>query len=195
MPRPQTLLDAVPIIVQRVIKPFKNRVNGMIAKAVLKAVTETSKMRKVQFEVFADEGEEGEHFEPYGWTSRPLDGAEAIVVSLGGSRDKRVVITVSDRRHRPKDLEPGEMCIHDDQGARVHLKRDRIVVIPPPGGTVELGSGTLKDSARKTDAVQAVIPAGSVVIDVVAHAAVKNLTDIVLDGQITEGSTVVKASD
>lgn len=200
MPAPGSVLDAVPGVVARVSKRLKARVSGMIARAVLTAVSESSKMRSVQFEVYKDEGEEAEHWEAYGWTSRAKDGAEVLVLSIGASRDHRAAVVVADRRYRPTDLEEGEVCVHDDQGAEVRLMRAKVRVRPKDGGDVEIGRNTLKDSARKTDAVQAVIPAGTVVISVSGGSGAPavgtlNPEDIILDGQITEGSGTVKVSD
>jgi|GEM_PF-3503201 len=74
-----------------------------------------------------------EHWHPYGFTSVPLvptdqeqNQAEALVTYLGGSPDHPVVISVADRRHRPKNMKPGESAHHDDQKQHVHLTRDGI---------------------------------------------------------------------
>ena len=74
-----------------------------------------------------------EHWHPYGFTSVPLvptdqeqNQAEALVTYLGGSPDHPVVISVADRRHRPKNLKPGESSHHDDQKQHVHLTREGV---------------------------------------------------------------------
>lgn len=74
-----------------------------------------------------------EHWHPYGFTSVPLpptdqqqNQAEVLLTYLGGSPDHPVVISVADRRHRPKNLKPGESSHHDDQGQHTHLTRDGI---------------------------------------------------------------------
>ena len=70
-----------------------------------------------------------EHWTPFGFTYVPLppkDGkeAEALIVYLGGSPDHPIVIGTADRRHRPKNLQPGESALHDDQGQIAKLGRD-----------------------------------------------------------------------
>ena len=74
-----------------------------------------------------------EHWHPYGFTSVPLpptdqeqNQAEALITYLGGSPDHPVVIGIADRRHRPKNMKPGESAHHDDQKQHVHLTRDGI---------------------------------------------------------------------
>ncbi len=99
---------------------------------------EARRMRTIQVTVFeGDVRDDVEHFEPYGITSRVQDapadgrGAEAIVIDLGGNSDHPVAIVVADRRYRVTGLAKGEVCIHDDQGQRITLKRDRILVEAP----------------------------------------------------------------
>jgi hypothetical protein len=61
---------------------------------------------------------------------------------------------------------------------------------------IKLGKNATLDAARKTDAVQVVIPAGTVVVSVSGGGGspavgTMNPTDITLEGQITEGSNLV----
>jgi phage baseplate assembly protein V len=110
------------------------------------------KMQILQVVIHAGDVRDGvEHFEPYGFTSCPQDaptdgrGAEAIVLDIGGCSDHPVAIVVGDRRFRIAGLEKGEVCIHDDQGQRIFLKRDGIVVegkqVTVNSDTVKLGNG------------------------------------------------------
>lgn len=72
----------------------------------------------------------------YGFTSvpRPPDdeqhekAAEAIVLYLDGEMSHPIVLAVGDRRYRLKNLQEGELAIHDDQGQQVYFARDRVVV-------------------------------------------------------------------
>lgn len=62
-----------------------------------------------------------EHWQGYGSTYVPLppdkDGeAEVLLAYLGGSPDHPVAIGVADRRHRPKNLKPGDVAHHDHRG-------------------------------------------------------------------------------
>ena len=69
-----------------------------------------------------------EHFEPYGFTSEPLQDAEALAVSLGGDRDHTIALVATDRRYRPVNLKDGEVVVFDDLGRKVFLSRDGIKV-------------------------------------------------------------------
>jgi len=66
-----------------------------------------------------------EYFQHYGFTSRPLAGAEAIVIREG---NHLVMIASDDRRYRIS-LEAGEVAIYTDEGDKVHLKRGRKIEI------------------------------------------------------------------
>lgn len=70
----------------------------------------------------------GRAFEPYGFTSEPHVGAEAIGLALGGDRDQTLAVVVTDRRYRPTDLKDGEVCVFDDLGRKIYLSRDGIRV-------------------------------------------------------------------
>ncbi|EGH25839.1 Phage baseplate assembly protein V, partial [Pseudomonas amygdali pv. mori str. 301020] len=70
-----------------------------------------------------------EHFEPYGFTSNPLAGAEGIAAFIGGDRSHGLLLVVADRRYRLKGLESGEVAIYTDEGDKIHLKRGKVIDI------------------------------------------------------------------
>lgn len=79
----------------------------------------------------------------------------------------------------------------DDDNAQIHVT---------PSGSVLIGADATKESARKGDAIEAIIPAGTVIVSVSGGSGAPavgtlNPADIVLDGEITEGSDMVRVSD
>jgi phage gp45-like len=68
-----------------------------------------------------------EAMEHYGFTSWPLDGAEAVIISEG---NHFIMIASDDRRYRI-GLEKGEVSLYDDLGQKVHLARTGIVASSP----------------------------------------------------------------
>jgi phage baseplate assembly protein V len=66
-----------------------------------------------------------ELFQHYGFTSRPLAGSEVIFIRQG---NHFIAIASDDRRYRIT-LEAGELALYDDQGQKVHLKRDGIIEV------------------------------------------------------------------
>ena len=99
----------------------------MIGRCVISAVDDAGGLQRLQLKALADEVLDlRERFQEYGFTSWPLQGAEAIMVSLGGNRTNTVVIAVEDRRYRFKVGEEGEVALYDDQGQVVHIKRNGV---------------------------------------------------------------------
>jgi phage gp45-like len=71
-----------------------------------------------------------------------LDGAEAVVLFVGGRREHGLVVAVDDRRYRLKGLEKGEVALYNKAGGKVVLKAD---------GSIEVGGGTLQPAALGQD--------------------------------------------
>ncbi len=130
------------------IQALKARIHGLVERGSVVLSTASSKLQSLQLKIAGEPTDDDlEHFEPYGFTSRPKDpvavgadagAAEAIALALGGNRDHQIVICVADRRYRMVGLEKGEVAIFDDQGAAVVLKRARIQIISNVGDTVEV---------------------------------------------------------
>lgn len=141
------------------LSTVKRLITMALARAVVAGMKEDSGLRRLNLKILADEVKDGvEHFEPYGYSSRPLTGAEALVVALGGNRDHVIGAVVTDRRHRPKNLEPGEVVIFDDQGQEVRITRGHIEVKAPKvvvlSDDVHLGAEGGPKVARIGDRVQ-----------------------------------------
>lgn len=60
-----------------------------------------------------------EYCQHYGFTSRPLEGAEAIIINEG---NHFVMIASDDRRYRIA-LEEGEVALYTDEGDHIRFKR------------------------------------------------------------------------
>ena len=160
----------------------------VIRRAVVTAVQAARKLQVVQSTgVSGAAPVEGEHFEPLGVTSRPLAGAEAILAFVLGP-DHPIVLAVSDRRHRPTDLQAGETAIYNCHGDRVYLR----------DGAILLGSASATKAVNRTgDPVtitRAANPGLFAILD--AAATVATLPPVnSISGTTGAGSSVVKAVD
>lgn len=102
----------------------------MVSRAVVKLVGDNTQLQQLQISLLEDEARSiVERFQQYGFTSVPFPEAEAVALSVGGSRSHMVVIAVDDRRYRKRDMEPGETAIYTDEGDYVLIKRGRIVEV------------------------------------------------------------------
>lgn len=119
--------------IRRMLAPLERRLMLVASRAVLTLVKEGEGLQGVQAKVLDEEvfDEDTEHMQPGGLTHKPLTGAEGIFLSIGGVRDDGVIICISDRRHRPKDLEDGETCLYNegDNQARVWCKKDGSIAL------------------------------------------------------------------
>jgi len=119
---------------QRALRPLAQRLQLMISRAVVLLVNDGTSLQGLQVSLLADEvRDDVEHFQPYGFTSVPHPGAEAIAASVAGSRDHVVVVVVDDRRYRLRGLAQGEVAIYTDEGDQVVIRR---------GGTIEVTAAT-----------------------------------------------------
>lgn len=161
--------------------PLLSRVQMMVSRAVVRIVNDALKLQGLQVELLDSEAqEEVERFQNYGMSARPKDGAEAIILCVGGLRSHAVVIAVDDRRYRLRNLEEGEVALYDDQGRVVHLRRDGIFISAPDKVIVEAPEVTVISDAVSLGAT--------------GGPAVARVGDPVADGVITAGSAKVTAA-
>ncbi|MFL6873873.1 phage baseplate assembly protein V [Pseudomonas marginalis] len=114
---------------------------SMLARGTVVLANAGKKMQSLQIRLTAGELKDGvEHFEPYGFTSNPLPGAEVLTAFLGGDRSHAVVVVASDRRYRISEVAPGEVVIFTDEGDKIHFKRGQVIDIETQ--TLNIKAGT-----------------------------------------------------
>lgn len=128
-----------------------NRLKQMIARGVVAMVDSARKLQTLQLRLTADEVKDGvEHFEPYGYTSCPLPGAEHLTVFPGGDRSHGITLVVADRRYRLPNLKGGEVALYTDEGDFIHLKRGRIIDIETETLNIKAAQGVHFDTPTIT---------------------------------------------
>lgn len=138
--------------IRKLIEPVSRRISLLVSRGVIRLTKDsTAGNQRLQADLLAGETRDDlERVQEYGFTSRPLSGAEAVVIFPGGSREFGLVIAVDDRRYRIKTLEEGEVALYTDEGDKVHLKRGGLIEIQAASKVVvssplvELGAGTLE---------------------------------------------------
>ena len=109
----------------KLMGPMARRMGNMLARGAVSAVNAANKMQTLQLRLLAGETKDGvEHFEPFGFTSKPLPGAEHVTVFLDGDRSHGITLVVADRRYRMTTLDDGEVALHDAYGNHAHFRRD-----------------------------------------------------------------------
>lgn len=124
-------------LIRHALTPLRHRLASLVTRGHVCAV-QSDTLQTVQVKTQSDELYDGiEHMEPYGFTAHPLPGplTDACAVFLNGDRSHGVVLAISDRQYRPRDLKPGEACLftHEDTASqgrfRVHLRNGRVLTL------------------------------------------------------------------
>lgn len=121
---------------RRWLEPISNRLRLIASRAVIRALEDSTGVQGAQLTVLRGERMGTvERFQSYGFTSRPPEGAEAILLCLAGSRDAGVVIADEHREVRPRGvLAEGEALVYASGGARIHVRAGGVVTITAAGG-------------------------------------------------------------
>ena len=97
-------------------------------RGVITLVKAAGNVQLLQVDGLAGEQlQDNELFQHYGFTSNPPPGTMAIILPIGGKTAHGVIIATEHGSYRV-DLRSGESAIYDNQGQKVHLTRDGIVI-------------------------------------------------------------------
>ena len=114
----------------RWFNPWRRRIMGIVRRLTVSGSTDALGLQRLAIETLKDVAQNDvERVQNYGFTSRPLDGAEGVVIYMAGNQDHGVVIAVDDARYRIKSMEKGEVAIYTDEGDRIHLRRNNEIEI------------------------------------------------------------------
>ncbi|NVF16004.1 phage baseplate assembly protein V [Vreelandella maris] len=111
----------------KLLGPVWRRLRLLISRAVVTRTDSAKGLQILQLDLLRDETREVEHMEPYGFTARPLQGAEAVAAAVGGARGHLVALVATDRRYRKRNLAKGEVALYTDEGDELVFNRGRIV--------------------------------------------------------------------
>lgn len=117
--KPDQLLQ----FISKAVDPLRRRVMLMVSRAVIRAVADDAGLQKLAVEVFKNDNlPDMERFQNFGFTGRPLAGADAIIAFLGGNRDNGIILVVDDRRYRLKLEADGESAQYNSEGSYIYCK-------------------------------------------------------------------------
>jgi phage baseplate assembly protein V len=158
-----------------------HRISMTVTRATLEKTNDDLKMQEGDFKLLHDEqSTEIEHIHPYGFTARPKSPseeggkkrkAEAVVIfPNGGTRSHGIALVVGDRRYRLKSMKEGEVALHDDQGQKVHLTRDGMVLEAPKKITAKVDKAVL---TIEKDKITGVVDGKGMFVAAKDHSAIK----------------------
>lgn len=126
---------------------LSRRVQLMIGRCVLRAIAAGGGRITVGIDGLDGASMDGvELAEPTGLTCVPLDGAEGVALSIMGDGGHQVVIPLGDRRHRPRDLSPGDVSLFDHRGHRIDIVDGRIRITTPD--VLEIAAADIEITAQ-----------------------------------------------
>jgi phage baseplate assembly protein V len=129
--------------VGHLLRPLAARIANTAARAVVQLVDDAKKLQLLQIGVLAEETiDEAEHMQPYGFSSVPHAGAEAVVVFPNGDRSHPLVVSVADRRHRPTGGAAGEVVMYHSSGSTIRMKASGDIEVTAAGKTIFHGAST-----------------------------------------------------
>lgn len=171
-------------MIKQFTEPLKRRIMLALARGVVTAINDTTKLQALQVSLLAGEiRDDLERFQEYGFTSVPFPQAEAAVVFLGGNRDHGLVIAVDDRRYRLQGLANGEVAIYTDEADKIYLRRGNKIEVHTKELAViaadKVSIATKEVDIQATTKVDINTPQLNVAATVAAAVNTPNLTETV----------------
>lgn len=78
----------------------------------------------------------------FGFSSRPPNGSDVLVVFLGGDRSKGVVVATGHQASRPLNLAEGESMVYDLWGKSIWLTKNNGIIVEAKGAPVTVNNAT-----------------------------------------------------
>ncbi|SNS05475.1 phage baseplate assembly protein V [Humidesulfovibrio mexicanus] len=115
---------------QKMHEGLRRKMATLVNRAIVQMVADADGLQELQVQALADEVMGRiERMQQYGFTSVPLPGAEAVLLSAAGCRSNAIVVAVDDRRYRLTGLQGGEVALYTDEGDSVVLKRGHLIEV------------------------------------------------------------------
>ena len=129
------------------IRYIRTKISLMIGRAVLRAVSSTGNIQRVQVQSLDGETiSDVERLQEYGLETvpKPSNTSEAIIIFPDGSRDRGMVLCIGDSAQRPSGLNPGDVCLYDCNGNSIKLTSSGIKMEDCNGNTIEMTGTQVK---------------------------------------------------
>lgn len=123
-----------------------------------------------------------EYFQHYGFTSRPLQGAEGLALVQGNT----IFLVASDDRRYRIELAAGEVALYTDEGDFIHLKRNNLLHISS-GRKVQINAATEVEVVASTIKLTGNVQVSGTLA---ATGAISG-TSLATTGNVTAGGTVI----
>ena len=106
-------------------RSITERLNSLFTRATVKGYQRIKNTASIAVDSGLGDPIEVEAYEPYGFSYRPKDGAEAILFSPGGYADYTISFLVHDRARERPPLEPGDSALHAGKKTFVRASEEK----------------------------------------------------------------------
>ncbi len=113
------------------LRKLTRKIARKVLRCILVLSYDDKGIQRVQTKTLAGDLFEVPRLQEYGFTSRPHEGAEGVLLMFDESNG--LVLGVDDKRYRLKNLAHGEVALYDDEGTTIHIKR---------GGNIQVVAST-----------------------------------------------------
>ena len=118
------------------LKKLAARVKSGIARGLIKAVVDTGEIQLVKVSTVEGDTQDGiERLQPFGLSSNPPVGSEAVIMYFGGNREDGIVLMVDSGANRPTGLEAGEAQFYSEFAGYVKSNKDGKLELSGTAGT------------------------------------------------------------
>lgn len=94
----------------------------------IERVKASDPIQRAQVSGLADETGQGfQIMQHFGFTSNPPADTDTVIIPLHGKTSHSVIIATENGAYRVKSLEPGEVSIYNQDGAKITLKKGKII--------------------------------------------------------------------
>ena len=112
---------------EKLIKPHDDRLNNLSRLGKL-LILKDGRTQSVQAETANNEVADNAKFiEPYGFTAKPHQNSECILLNIQGNPGNVVALVIGSRELRFKALKDGEVAMYDDSGNLLHFKNAGVI--------------------------------------------------------------------
>lgn len=136
-------------IFRKLAEPLWRTIQLTVSRCVLDEVTDTSGIQTVKVSLLADEIQEMERVQNFGFTSFPKKGAEGVCIFVSGNREHGVCIALDDRNTRIQ-IDEGQTCVYDASGSKILLKNDGSVEVTADTVNINAGEVNLGENAGES---------------------------------------------
>lgn len=103
----------------KMVEPLWRTVQLMASRCLLDSVDDDKSIQVIKVQLLADESDEVERFQNFGFSSVPLTLSEGIVLAIGGAREHLVALAVDSSDTRPTGSNPGSSVQYDAVGSKM----------------------------------------------------------------------------